>query len=67
MNNIDLLNAIQITEVTRKPATVYKIRIMQAQVDGFPIESKIKGDSHWVLDSAPLWNWEDCDYRIRKG
>lgn len=45
------------------------IAVMQAFCDGKPIEHRWKigiGGSDWEHSSTPTWNWELCDYRIKK-
>lgn len=61
-----LREAIAIAENTRKPATIYKIRIMQAYADGFPIEVTLVTKNEWhEMMGEPVWNWEDYNYRIK--
>ena len=40
------------------------IAVMQAHVDGKPIERRGLASPQWVRVKAPNWDWSDCDYRI---
>lgn len=40
------------------------IAVMQAHVDGKPIERRKVGSPWWGRVEAPNWNWVNCDYRI---
>lgn len=42
-----------------------KIKVMQAYIDGRPIEYRNKStDSWWSAPKIPSWNWYEYDYRI---
>lgn len=41
-----------------------KIIIMQAYVDNKRIEYRHKDFFHWSLTTEPVWNWNECEYRI---
>lgn len=45
-----------------------KIAIMQAYLNGKPIEVKISGLNKWELiyGREPNWNWGDTDYRVKE-
>jgi len=45
--------------------TKEKIKVMQAYVDGRPIQYKLNCESDWADTSIPIWNWYDCQYRIK--
>lgn len=49
-----------------KAKTLEMIAVMQAYVDGKPIESQSRGAEHWYSSGTglPIWDWGDCDYRI---
>ena len=40
------------------------IAVMQAHVDGKPIERRGLASPQWVRVEAPNWDWSDCEYRI---
>lgn len=46
--------------------TKAKIAVMQAYVDGKPIEYKARHDPNdpWELNGDPGWAFENCDYRV---
>lgn len=47
--------------------TKEKIEIMQAYLDGKEIEVRAKGLRNWnVCHTRPEWDWNGCDYRIKK-
>lgn len=46
-----------------------KIEVMQAALDGKPIEAKYcAAKRHGIFEFSPVndpvWNWDECDYRI---
>ena len=43
--------------------TIEAIRIMQAYVDGKEVEHRYNGK--WVKISAPRWDWDNTEYRIK--
>lgn len=45
--------------------TQEKIAVMQAFVEGKEIEVKKCGIEQWVQISRPIWDWGDCEYRIK--
>lgn len=46
--------------------TKEKIKVMQAYVDGKPIQIKIHAiDKDWRDSINPIWDWERCTYRIK--
>lgn len=49
-----------------KNATLYKIEVMQAYVDGKAIECRYSKsyDETWEKVGNPVWNWACFDYRI---
>ena len=47
-----------------KAQTEAAIKVMQAYVDGEKIESSVNARI-WSVHSAPNWNWEVCNYRIK--
>lgn len=49
-------------------ATIEKIAVMQAYVDGKRIEVSLKRNDNWrdwVTDEEPSWNWGVYEYRIK--
>lgn len=51
-----------------KETTKKQIEVMQAYVNGMPIESKLAtaGDACWKYSESPFWNWYGFDYRVIK-
>lgn len=47
-----------------KANTLEMIAVMQAYVDGKPIEHSYPRDDQWVLMPEPSWNWGSNKYRI---
>jgi len=50
-------------------STEYKIEVMQAYLDGRPIEIKFKPNfgSNWEdLKCDPHWDWNNYDYRVKE-
>lgn len=43
-----------------------KIAVMQAYADGKEIEFQVKGDNRWIDATAPVWNWNAFEYRIKQ-
>ena len=44
----------------------YKLKVMQACIDGYTIECKDMGSIYsWRLTSNPQWNWDLRSYRIK--
>ena len=43
-----------------------KIKVMQAYADGKSVEVRNKAGQKWSLETNPVWNWYECEYRIRK-
>lgn len=43
-----------------------KIKVMQAYQDGKSVEVRNKAGQQWSLETKPVWNWWECEYRIRK-
>jgi hypothetical protein len=49
--------------------TQEKIYIMNEYLDGVDIEFKHYTQEDWKLfesEDEPVWNWVDCDYRVKK-
>ena len=46
--------------------TKEKIKVMQAFEDGKKIEGKPKGKDDWTICDYPSWNWQSCEFRIKK-
>lgn len=44
--------------------TKEKIEVMQAFVDGKEIE--YRDSDIWLPTTDPIWDWDTCDYRIKK-
>ena len=44
--------------------TLEKAEVMIASDRGLEIESLAPGAKTWVLNNAPSWNWQTCDFRI---
>ena len=42
------------------------IKIMQHYKDGSTVECVERGCHDWEIIDAPLWNWDDFDYRIKE-
>ena len=42
------------------------IKVMQHFADGGEVECVDKGNDNWEIVTKPLWNWDDCDYRIKE-
>jgi len=40
------------------------IAVMQAAIDGKPIQYRRKGDIDWKV-ASPHWNWDGCEYRVK--
>jgi hypothetical protein len=51
-----------------KEIAVYqdRIEVIQAFIDGKPIEIRIRNDetNPWVRCRTPLWYWNDFEYRV---
>ena len=48
--------------------TVKMIAVMQAYVDGSPVQSRLRSGSgrcEWQDDFPPGWKWCDFDYRVK--
>lgn len=45
--------------------TAEKIAVMQAHVDGKPIQCTKRGESDWWQPVRPIWNFADFDYRVK--
>lgn len=45
--------------------TEEKIKVMQAFIEGKPIESKPYRSKHWGLNNDPIWCWWSMEYRVR--
>jgi hypothetical protein len=44
----------------------YQIDVMQAALQGRPIERRLDGSmDHWDIDSSGVFNWAFFDYRVR--
>lgn len=41
------------------------IAVMRAWADGAVIEYRRYGAIQWKIVTYPLWNWSDCEYRVR--
>ena len=51
-----------------KAETEQAIAVMQAWMDGKPIQcNTYNTGENWIdlLAEAPVWNWDDCVYRIK--
>lgn len=50
-----------------KENTKKAIEVMQAYLDGKPIEFKWIGNDEWedVKDGGPNWLWSNCVYRVK--
>lgn len=42
------------------------IAVMQAHRDGKLIEVTVKSNNKWEPCANPAWNWNSCDYRVKK-
>ena len=45
--------------------TIEAIRVMQAFVDGAPIECAERHNLKWGDSLSPVWNWNNFTYRIK--
>ena len=52
------------TTYDHKKRTAEMIAVMQAYVDGNPIESSLGGGPFRVFSCEPYWNWSSYEYRI---
>lgn len=43
-----------------------KINVMQAFLDGKPVEVQGLHSDVWTDIDDPVWNWDLCDYRIKQ-
>ena len=43
-----------------------QIEIMTHYLNGGEIECVEKGNDNWEIVTKPLWNWDDCEYRIKE-
>ena len=43
-----------------------QIEIMTHYLNGGEIECVEKGNNNWEIATKPLWNWDDCEYRIKR-
>ena len=43
-----------------------QIEIMTHYLNGGEIECVEKGNDNWEMVTRPLWNWDDCEYRIKE-
>jgi hypothetical protein len=46
--------------------TAEKIAVMQAYMDGKPIEYRLALREKWNIATDPGWNWANTEYRIAK-
>ena len=42
-----------------------QIEIMTHYLNGGEVECVEKGNDNWEIATKPLWNWDDCEYRIK--
>lgn len=52
--------------MTTREETKRRIKIMQAYVDGAPIQVRTLGDATWHDIEHIEWNWLGRDYRIKR-
>jgi len=45
--------------------TIEAIKVMQAFVDGFPIDCAERHNLKWGETLSPVWNWNNFTYRIK--
>lgn len=45
--------------------TQEKIEVMSAYLQGKAIEVRGDGEEEWAACDAPVWNWDDCEYRVQ--
>ena len=43
-----------------------QIEIMTHYLNGGEVECVEKGNDNWEIVTKPLWNWDDCEYRIKE-
>ena len=43
-----------------------QIEIMTHYLNGGEVECVEKGNDNWEIATKPLWNWDDCEYRIKE-
>jgi len=53
------------TKQEKEIDTKEMIAVMQAYIDGKQIEYKDKKSNQWLDTQSPVWDWFDCDYRIK--
>lgn len=46
--------------------TKQMIEVMKAFEDGKEIECSVKEQNRWTINTNPVWNWREFDYRIRE-
>ena len=48
--------------------TAYKIKVMQAYLEGKPIEfvNRYENWEVWQGDREPMWNWANSIYRVKE-
>lgn len=56
----------QITQEENRRYTQPKIEVMQAFLDGKPIESRSRANNNWGDCRMPNWDWGLCDFRIKQ-
>ena len=44
--------------------TTKAIEVMQAFLDGQPIQCRMVGRASWEKVSEPMWNWDSYEYRV---
>ena len=42
------------------------IEVMEHYENYGEIECVEKGNNNWEIVTKPLWNWDDCEYRIKE-
>jgi len=45
--------------------TKEKIKVMQAYAEGRPIQYRLNWETEWSTTSIPIWDWHNCQYRIK--
>ena len=48
-----------------KEETKQAIAVMQHYVDGGEVEVRSQIGGKWMQSCEPIWNWEECKYRIK--
>ena len=42
-----------------------RIEVMQAAEEGKGLEYKVRAFGDWLECNSPIWDWDECDYRVK--